>query len=81
MWLFKKMNIEKVKPIKHYASHYYNNNIMVMPSLFNPFRQSPLLSVHPETEDGVQTDAGEGLECGGDAGLFGAHCVGPARLC
>ncbi len=38
------------------------------------------LSVHPETEDSVQTDAGEGLECGGDAGLFGSHCFGPAGL-
>jgi len=35
---------------------------------------------HPETEDGVQTDAGEGLERGGDAVLLGAHCFGPAGL-
>lgn len=37
-------------------------------------------SVHPEAEDGVQTDPGEGLECGGDAGVFGAHSFGPAGL-
>lgn len=47
-------------------------------SLFDTFRQS--LFVHSEAEDGVPTDAGEGLECGGDAGLLGAHCFGPARL-
>lgn len=33
-----------------------------------------------ETEDGVQTDAGQILECGGDAGLLRAHSIGPTRL-
>lgn len=37
-------------------------------------------SVYPEAEDGLQTDACEGLECGGDAGVLGAHCFGTARL-
>lgn len=33
-----------------------------------------------EAEDGVQTDTGEGLECGGDAGLLEPDIFGTARL-
>lgn len=41
---------------------------------------SSLDLLHPEAEDGLQADAGEGLERGGDAGLFRAHRAGPAGL-
>lgn len=57
----------------------HDNSTMVMPSLTSSISPQPLC-VPPETEDGVQTDTGQVLERGGNAGLLRAHCPGPAGL-
>lgn len=81
MLLFKNRNIEKVDIIRLNMPSTICTTISCSCPHFSTLSINPQPpSVHPETEDGVQTDAGEGLERGGDAGVLGAHRFGTAGL-